>query len=152
MNLGGDSTRRQQRKTHNVLRMKKEAKEQRIKEIKEKQSRMLEKERLKVEKEQKELENDVSSKRHLDFYAKVFKQKEESEQPNERPQKQPKDDSQAKRTREEWQKEQQERERRKQEKRKYKALYGRKTSKGQPIMKYRINGLLSKIKNEIGRK
>lgn len=48
---------------------------------------------------------------------------------------------------EEFMKLKQEKERKYNEKRKFKSLYGRKTSKGQPIMKHRVNHLLAKIKS-----
>lgn len=44
-----------------------------------------------------------------------------------------------------------EKEARLKEKQKYKSLYGRKTKKGQPIMKHRINHLLAKIKSGVGK-
>lgn len=49
-------------------------------------------------------------------------------------------------SREEFLKMKKEKERKFNEKAKFKSLYGRKTTKGQPVMKYRINHLLSKIK------
>ena len=60
-------------------------------------------------------------------------------------------EAKSKRSREEWEREKMAREKRKQESRKFKSLYGRKTKKGQPVMKYRINHLLSKIKSGVGR-
>lgn len=49
--------------------------------------------------------------------------------------------------REEFLKLKQEKDKKRAEKRKFKSLYGRKTTKGQPIMKHRINHLLAKIKS-----
>ena len=53
-------------------------------------------------------------------------------------------------SREEYLKQRRERDQRTKEKLKFKSLYGRKTKKGQPIMKHRINHLLFKIKATMG--
>lgn len=50
-----------------------------------------------------------------------------------------------------WKKIEEERQKQRQEKEKFRKLYTKKTSKGQPVMKHRINHLLAKIKGSLGK-
>lgn len=160
-----DETYKKQRKTTRVLVQKKQERERRIKEMKNANMNRLNKQIQEFEKDQQKLktQGDEKSKRSLNFYDKLFKDGKESREqgtkkfgPRNDSESNPKvgdnetQDEAPKKIwlpREEFLKQKREREFKSKEKRKFKSLYGRKTSKGQPIMKYRINHLLSKIKS-----
>jgi rRNA processing len=55
------------------------------------------------------------------------------------------------RSQEEWKKIEEEKLKKVQAKQKFRKLYAKKTTKGQPVMKHRINHLLSKIKTSLGK-
>ena len=94
-------------------------------------------------------------KRQLRLYNKVFKTDEPKQEdvPSDRPKQQQDSrtsgDQQRRLSKEEYLRQKKERQKKFDEKMKFKSLYGRKTHKGQPVMKYRINHLLSKIKESV---
>jgi len=145
-------SRQKRRKTDHVLMAKKQEREARIAELKRKNQMRLEKEKKQFEKSEKELEEkgDERMKRQLRLYQKVFKTDEakQAETPSDRPKQQEsgRPGEQQQLSKEEFLRQKKQQQKKFDEKIKYKSLYGRKTHKGQPIMKYRINHLLSKIK------
>lgn len=151
-------SRQKRRKTDHVLMAKKQDREARIAELKRKNEMRLEKEKKVYEKSERELEEkgDERTKRQLRLYNKVFKPDEPKEEgaPPEEPKPQPREsrgpgEQPERLSKEEFLRQKKERQKKFDQKMKYKSLYGRKTHKGQPIMKYRINHLLSKIKENV---
>lgn len=166
-----DDTYKKQRKTNRVLLQKKQERERRIQEVKHANMSRLNKQMQEFEKDQTQLKSvgDEKSKRSVKFYEKLFEGNQELDAPKDKTQRFqrfPENDNREEKNeqqqenkpekiylpREEFLKMKKEKDFKMNQKRKFKSLYGRKTTKGQPIMKYRINHLLSKIKSGIPKK
>ena len=156
-----DDSRKKERKTQRVLTVKRLLREKELKAKREVDDARRQREEQSFEKEKQTAwdKGNEKMKRSLKLYDKLFKEKpgevredrrRDSRQAEHRQEDGENDQAaqpkQHRLSREEFLKQKKEREFRQREKQKFKALYGRKTQKGQPIMKHRINHLLSKIK------
>ena len=151
--------RRKERKTERVLTKKREERERRVKEARERAERHRDADKKQAEREEETAlrGGDEKTKRSLRLYAKVFAASDERSQAEVRNEDGGEQTAEAGKSgekrlsREEWLREKARREARRSEKEKFRQLHKRKTRKGQPVMKHRINHLLFKIREGLNK-